>query len=60
MGKAVLEHAIHDELAHLMRELGSCGADPVDPGTWLTRAASNVICSLIYGERFDYDDKVRR
>lgn len=30
---------------------------PFDPHFLINNAVSNVICSLIYGERFDYDNK---
>jgi cytochrome P450 family 2 subfamily J len=59
MGKVVLQHTVHDELSYLIRTLekvGSSGA--VDPGTWISRAVANIICSIIYGTRFDYDDEV--
>jgi cytochrome P450 family 2 subfamily J len=59
MGKVVLQQTVHDELGYLIRNLetvSDCG--PVDPGTWLSRAVANIICSIIYGTRFDYDDEV--
>jgi len=30
---------------------------PVDPGIFLVHAVSNIICSIIFGDRFDYEDR---
>ncbi|NXH17973.1 CP2G1 protein, partial [Bucco capensis] len=31
--------------------------EPLDPTFLLSSAVSNVICSIVFGHRFDYDDK---
>ncbi|KAF1659488.1 Cytochrome P450 2H1, partial [Aptenodytes patagonicus] len=30
---------------------------PFNPGNFLAHAVSNIICSIIFGDRFDYEDK---
>ncbi|NXJ53331.1 CP2H1 protein, partial [Spizaetus tyrannus] len=30
---------------------------PFNPGNFLVHAVSNIICSIIFGDRFDYEDK---
>jgi len=59
MGKVVLQRSVHDEIGYLIRSLESVtSCEPVDPGPWMSRAVANIICSIIYGTRFDYDDEV--
>lgn len=61
MGKVVLQQTVHDEVGYLLRELQSAAdGGPVDPCSWLSRAVANIICSIIYGTRFDYNDEVNR
>ncbi|XP_043969265.1 cytochrome P450 2U1 isoform X1 [Gambusia affinis] len=45
--------AVKTELLRLNRERGACG---VDPSRLIGNAVSNVICSLILGQRFHHDD----
>lgn len=30
---------------------------PLNPGGFLIHAVSNIICSIVFGDRFDYEDK---
>ncbi|NXP13975.1 CP2H1 protein, partial [Thinocorus orbignyianus] len=30
---------------------------PFNPGNFLVHAVSNIICSIVFGDRFDYEDK---
>lgn len=30
---------------------------PLNPGSFLIHAVSNIICSIVFGDRFDYEDK---
>lgn len=30
---------------------------PFDPSSFLIHAVSNIICSIVFGDRFDYEDK---
>lgn len=30
---------------------------PLNPGRFLVHAVSNIICSIVFGDRFDYEDK---
>lgn len=37
--------------------LPSLSGKPFDPTFVLSRSVSNIICSVIFGSRFDYDDE---
>ena len=57
MGKLSLEFRIQDEIAHLLKCIESKGGEPFDPSVILTNSVSNIICSVVFGQRFDYEDQ---
>ncbi|CAJ0946131.1 unnamed protein product [Ranitomeya imitator] len=57
MGKKSIEERILEEVQFLIKEFENTKQSPVDLTIFLARAVSNVICSIIYGNRFDYEDK---
>ncbi|CAI9543371.1 unnamed protein product [Staurois parvus] len=57
MGKRSVEERILEESQCLRDELRKKAGLPFDPTFLLTLAVSNVICSIVFGERFDYEDK---
>ncbi|RXN39539.1 cytochrome P450 2G1-like protein [Labeo rohita] len=57
MGRKRMEQWIQDESRHLLKSFEETKCAPVDPVSFLSRAVSNVICSLVFGQRFDYEDK---
>ncbi|XP_056389675.1 cytochrome P450 2K4-like [Hyla sarda] len=55
MGKKLLESKIQDEIIPFIEKIKSFNGKPFD--THITNyAISNVICAIIFGERFEYDD----
>ncbi|KAL1769051.1 cytochrome P450 2A15 [Sigmodon hispidus] len=57
VGKRGVEERIQEEAACLIKMLrGTCGA-PINPFHYLSRTVSNVINSIVFGDRFDYEDK---
>ncbi|XP_062454173.1 uncharacterized protein LOC134152637 [Rhea pennata] len=57
MGKRSIEERIQEEAQFLLQELHATKAQPFDPTYFLSRAVSNVICSIVFGNRFDYTDE---
>ncbi|KAJ1096220.1 hypothetical protein NDU88_001363 [Pleurodeles waltl] len=56
MGKKTIEDRILDELHPLINHLESYKGKPFDTRIILNSAVSNVICSIIFGKRFEYED----
>ncbi|XP_078500574.1 cytochrome P450 2G1-like isoform X1 [Lissotriton helveticus] len=57
MGKRSIEERIQEEACYLIEELKNTKGLPFDPTLHVSNAASNVTCSVIFGKRFDYQDK---
>eukprot|EP00079_Xenopus_tropicalis_P029194 XP_012824426.1 PREDICTED: cytochrome P450 2G1-like isoform X2 [Xenopus tropicalis] len=57
MGKRTIEKRIQEETTFLIEEFRNAEGMPFDPTFYLGCAVSNIICSIVFGERFDYNDK---
>uniref|UniRef100_A0A8D0HA98 unspecific monooxygenase n=1 Tax=Sphenodon punctatus TaxID=8508 RepID=A0A8D0HA98_SPHPU len=57
MGKKSIEERIQEEAQSLLEKFRETQKTPFDPTFLLSCATSNVICSVIFGKRYDYDDK---
>ncbi|XP_059828974.1 cytochrome P450 2D20-like [Hypanus sabinus] len=55
--KKSLELQIVEEAEFLIQGFESEQGRPFDPHFHLTYATSNIICSIVFGERFEYNDK---
>ncbi|KAM4634055.1 cytochrome P450 2F2-like [Polymixia lowei] len=58
LGKKSMEERILEETDHICNCLKNNLGKPVDPLLLIHSAASNIISSVLFGERYDYDDKV--
>ncbi|XP_067412733.1 cytochrome P450 2F3-like isoform X2 [Emydura macquarii macquarii] len=57
MGKRSLEERIQEEARCLVQELAQTQAAPFDPTFLISRAVANVICTIVFGDRFNYEDR---
>ncbi|XP_028275247.1 cytochrome P450 2G1-like isoform X2 [Parambassis ranga] len=57
MGRKGMEEWIQEESRHLRARIQTFKGAPFDPTFILSRTASNVICCLVFGQRFSYNDE---
>ncbi|XP_034722666.1 cytochrome P450 2G1-like isoform X1 [Etheostoma cragini] len=57
MGRKGMEEWINEESKHLIARINSAKATAFDPTYFLSCSVSNVICCLVFGQRFSYDDE---
>ncbi|KAM5140183.1 cytochrome P450 2C18-like isoform 15-T15 [Callospermophilus lateralis] len=57
MGKRSIEDRVQEEACCLVEELRKTESSPCDPTFLLGCAPCNVICSIVFHNRFDYKDK---
>ncbi|XP_013911213.1 PREDICTED: cytochrome P450 2G1-like [Thamnophis sirtalis] len=57
MGKKQMSERVQEEALCLVEELGSMQGQPFEPKRICTSAVSNVICAVVFGNRFDYKDQ---
>ncbi|KAK2885261.1 hypothetical protein Q8A67_016098 [Cirrhinus molitorella] len=57
LGKKSVEDRVTEESRYLVSEMLKLEGKPFDPQHAIQNAVSNIICSIVFGDRFDYDDK---
>lgn len=57
MGKRSMEERVQEEAQHLIKAIKDTDGKAFDPMSPLQSSVSNVICSVMFGERFDYKDQ---
>ncbi|KAK7804666.1 hypothetical protein U0070_016179 [Myodes glareolus] len=57
VGKRGIEERIQEEAGFLLEAFRKTNGAFIDPTFYLSRTVSNVISSIVFGDRFDYKDK---
>ncbi|XP_035377234.1 cytochrome P450 2B4-like [Electrophorus electricus] len=57
LGKKSVEERVNEEAQYLVRELQQHEGNPFYPIHPIMNAVSNIICSIVFGDRFDYNNK---
>ncbi|XP_072287798.1 cytochrome P450 2G1-like [Pyxicephalus adspersus] len=57
MGKKSIEMRIQEEVGFLVEEIRSLKEKSVEPTGLLVKSVSNVICSIVFGNRFEHDNQ---
>ncbi|XP_072050362.1 cytochrome P450 2J1-like [Amphiura filiformis] len=60
VGKRNFEENIAEEAKHLSHEVTLLEGTSFDPQCYLSNATANVICCVVFGQRFEYDDSTFR
>ncbi|XP_006879894.1 PREDICTED: cytochrome P450 2J2-like [Elephantulus edwardii] len=56
LGKKSLDERIQEEACYLVEAIQEEKGKPFDPHFKINNAVSNIICSVTFGERFEYED----
>ncbi|XP_054589339.2 cytochrome P450 2D9 isoform X1 [Nothobranchius furzeri] len=57
LGKKSMEDRIHEELQHTVKILDQSAGETLSPQVMFHNVASNVICKVLFGTRYEYDDE---
>ncbi|XP_068447256.1 cytochrome P450 2J4-like [Clinocottus analis] len=57
LGKKSLEFSILDEFMYISKEIANHKGKPFNPLLIMNNAVSNIICSLVFGHRFEYGNE---
>uniref|UniRef100_W5LW11 Uncharacterized protein n=1 Tax=Lepisosteus oculatus TaxID=7918 RepID=W5LW11_LEPOC len=52
-----MEEKILEEASHLISHLEKCSGQSMDPKTLFHNAVSNIICAILFGARYNYEDE---
>ncbi|XP_029026941.1 cytochrome P450 2F2-like isoform X2 [Betta splendens] len=58
LGKNTMEERIHGEIKHIIKTLDKSIGKTLSPQVMFHNAASNIICQVLFGTRYEYDDKL--
>ncbi|XP_054907473.1 cytochrome P450 2F2-like [Poeciliopsis prolifica] len=58
LGKTSMEDRIHDEIQYTIRTLEQSTGVTLSPQVMFHNAASNIICQVLFGKRYEYNDEL--
>ncbi len=56
-GKSSIEEKIKEESTHVISQLRATKGKPYNPANLMELIVANIICSMLFGERYDHDDE---
>ncbi|XP_008291063.1 cytochrome P450 2F2-like isoform X2 [Stegastes partitus] len=60
LGKKSMEERIHDETQYIIKTLDKNIGKTMSPQVMFHNAASNIMCQVLFGTRYEYDDTIIR
>ncbi|XP_035663872.1 cytochrome P450 2U1-like, partial [Branchiostoma floridae] len=60
VGMGSIEEDIRQEASFLRNRIAGYKGKPIDPAHDVTVAVANIICSMVFGRRYDYEDETFR
>ncbi|KAM3609433.1 uncharacterized protein V6R79_014725 [Siganus canaliculatus] len=60
LGKTSMEERIHGEIQHTIKALEENNGKTMSPEVMFHNAASNIICQVLFGRRYDYEDRTMK
>ncbi|TKS73054.1 Cytochrome P450 2J6 [Collichthys lucidus] len=57
LGKNSMEDRIHGEIKYVIKKLEKSIGKTMSPKVMFHNASSNIICQVLFGRRYEYDDK---
>ncbi|XP_017294471.2 cytochrome P450 2J6 [Kryptolebias marmoratus] len=58
LGKQSMEDRIHDEICYTVKTLEKNVGETFSPQVMFHNAGSNIICQILFGKRYEYDDDI--
>ncbi|XP_067306629.1 cytochrome P450 2M1-like [Pseudorasbora parva] len=56
MGRRSIEERVREEAEYLVEMIKKCEGSAFSPADMLSNAVANVICSIVFGSRFEFED----
>ncbi|XP_048036542.1 cytochrome P450 2M1-like isoform X2 [Megalobrama amblycephala] len=56
MGRRSIEERVREEAEYLVEMIKKCNGSAFSPADMLSNAVANVICSIVFGHRFEFED----